>query len=231
MNRTILITAMIHVTAGLLFGCADIPIQETAVPEAGGGFTTCTQRGMGVVSYWVGKIKYDQCVKDAGGMGGDVARLAGQPLDAVIEKIGYPNGNSERVGTDSVYVWSKDGCEIKAGVAKDGVISHAQYDGDSGDCKTFRSALEQQCPCGKAAKGMGGDVARLVGQPLNAVIQKLGYPSSKMSEMIGTDTVYVWEKNDCSVKAGVNSNDVVTHADFEGDRSDCKAYRLALEHP
>lgn len=93
MKRFTLVMVMVI----LISGCGAVPVKETAVPQPAGGFATCTQRGMGVISYWVGKIKYDQCVKDADGMGGDVARLAGLPLDTVIGKLGYPKGEAQQV--------------------------------------------------------------------------------------------------------------------------------------
>jgi hypothetical protein len=127
----------------LLCGCAFVPVQQTNVPQPGGGVVTCTQRGAGVVSYWVGKTRYDKCVEDARGMGGDVARLVGQPLSAVIQKLGYPGDKTRRVGSDTVYAWEKNGCTIEAGVNPDGIISHADHDGDRSDCKSYRNALEQ----------------------------------------------------------------------------------------
>jgi len=126
-----------------LTSCAFVPVQQTSVPMPAGGSVICTQRGMGIVSYWVGAIKYDQCVKDAKGMGGDVARLVGQPLDAVVQRLGYPGDKTAIVGTDTVYVWEKNGCTIKVGVNQGGSVSHADYDGDHSDCKAYRLALER----------------------------------------------------------------------------------------
>lgn len=74
---------------------------------------------------------------------------------------------------------------------------------------------------------MGAGLKRLIGQPLATAIQKLGYPSDK-GTAIGSDTVYVWENNGCTIKAGVGADNLISHADFEGDRSDCKQYRSML---
>ena len=124
-------------------GCAFVPVQQTKVPQPGGGSVTCTQRGAGLVSYWVGESRYDKCVEDAKGMGGDVARLEGQPLTAVVQKLGYPGDKARQVGTDTVYTWEKNGCTVEAGVNADGIITHADHDGDRGDCKAYRQALER----------------------------------------------------------------------------------------
>lgn len=67
----------------------------------------------------------------------------------------------------------------------------------------------------------------LIGQPLSVAIQKLGYPTDK-GTIIGSDTVYVWENNGCTVKAGVGPDNLIAHAGFEGDQSDCKQYRDML---
>ena len=130
--------------AAIIFsGCAFVPVQQTSVPQPGGGSITCTQRGAGLVSYWVGQSRYEKCVEDAKGMGGDIARLEGQPLTAVVHRLGYPGDKVRQVGTDTVYTWEKNGCTIEAGVNVDGIITHAYHDGDRSDCKAYREALER----------------------------------------------------------------------------------------
>jgi hypothetical protein len=130
-------------TSMILSACAFIPIQHTTVSEPSGGSVTCTQRGAGIVSFWVGKYKYDTCMEDAKVMGDGLSQLIGQPLSAAIKKLGYPNDKSMTTGTDTVYVWEKDGCTIKAGTDGDGRISQADYNGDHSDCKSYRNALAQ----------------------------------------------------------------------------------------
>jgi hypothetical protein len=125
----------------LSVSCAFIPLQHTTVPEPSGGAVTCTQRGAGVVSYWVGKYKYDRCMENAKDMGEGLKQLIGRPLSTAIEKLGYPQNNATTVGLDAVYVWEKNGCTIHAGVGSDGLISHADYDGDPADCKLYRDTL------------------------------------------------------------------------------------------
>lgn len=127
-----------------LAACAFIPIQKTTIAEPSGGSVICTQRGAGVVSYWVGQHKYNKCVENAQGMGAGMSRLIGQPLSNAVQKLGYPTDKTLTVGTDTVYVWEKDGCTIRAGVGKDDIISHATYEGDASDCKEFRQILAAQ---------------------------------------------------------------------------------------
>lgn len=126
-----------------LSACAFIPIQHTTVSEPSGGSVTCTQRGAGVVSYWVGKYKYDRCMQDAKDMGDGLNKLINQPLSVAVSKLGYPQNSPTTAGADTVYVWEKDGCTIHAGLAPNGLISHADYDGDHSDCKSYRNALLQ----------------------------------------------------------------------------------------
>lgn len=81
--------------------------------------------------------------------------------------------------------------------------------------------------CLESAQEMGAGLKRLIGQPLAVAVQKLGYPSDK-GTVIGSDTVYVWENSGCTIKAGVGADSLISHADFDGDRSDCKQYRDIL---
>jgi hypothetical protein len=84
---------------------------------------------------------------------------------------------------------------------KNAHVIGAQWEGrDSRCCDHFQRMCfcpdsEDQC----SAAGMGGDVARLEGQPLTAVVQKPGYPGDK-ARQVGTDTVYTWERNGCTRK-------------------------------
>jgi hypothetical protein len=63
--RWILIAAVALLEAGLMTGCAAIPVQETTLRNANGGTVTCKQVGRGVVSYSVGKHLYEDCVAKA----------------------------------------------------------------------------------------------------------------------------------------------------------------------
>lgn len=138
MSRRLLCPAFSIVIAG----CAFIPVQHTTVAEPGGGSVTCTERGAGVVSYWVGKHRYDNCLEDAKNMGEGLNRLIGQPLSVAIQKLGYPS-STMNAGTDTVYTWEKDGCTIKVGAADDHRVVHADYEGDHSDCKSYRETLMQ----------------------------------------------------------------------------------------
>lgn len=130
---------VIYAGSAFLGGCAFIPVQHTTIAEPGGGAVTCTERGAGVFSYWIGKYKYDNCMEDAKNMGEGLNRLIGQPLTEAIQKLGSPS-STLAAGTETVYVWEKDGCTIK-GDAQDGRLMHADYEGDHSDCRSYRETL------------------------------------------------------------------------------------------
>jgi hypothetical protein len=76
-------------------------------------------------------------------------------------------------------------------------------------------------------KAMTADMRALDGKPISQVIDRLGYPGRDM--VIAGDKVYVWEDNGCTLKVGVDKADRVSHAEFDGDHSDCKPYKRKLE--
>jgi hypothetical protein len=77
-------------------------------------------------------------------------------------------------------------------------------------------------------KAMRTDMSGLSGQPVKVVVQKIGYPTNQLT--IAGDTAYVWEKNGCTIKAGVDAQQRIVHADYDGDHSDCKSFRKMLEN-
>jgi hypothetical protein len=77
------------------------------------------------------------------------------------------------------------------------------------------------------SKAMSTDMRNLTGEPIRTIIDRLGYPARETT--IAGDKVYVWDDNGCTLKVGVDSSDHVVHADYDGDHSDCKPYRKALE--
>jgi hypothetical protein len=76
-------------------------------------------------------------------------------------------------------------------------------------------------------KAMTADMQGLSGKPIRTVIDLLGYPARETT--IAGDKVYIWDSNGCTLKVGVDSDDRVVHADFDGDHSDCHPYKRALE--
>ncbi len=67
----------------------------------------------------------------------------------------------------------------------------------------------------------------LVGKPIRAVIDRVGYPVRELN--ITGSKVYVWEGNGCTLRVAVDSSESVVRADYDGDHSDCKHYRRVLE--
>jgi hypothetical protein len=76
-------------------------------------------------------------------------------------------------------------------------------------------------------KAMTADMRSLNGKPISQVIDRVGYPARDMA--IAGDRVYVWENDGCTLKIGVDAGGHVTHADYDGDHSDCRVYRRKLE--
>ena len=52
-----------------LGACAHVPVEQTTLRNVNGGTTTCNLDGRGLVSYEVGKSRYDSCVMKAHGNG------------------------------------------------------------------------------------------------------------------------------------------------------------------
>lgn len=46
-------------------GCALVPVQDQTLKNANGGEITCKQVGTGVISYSLGKSRFDDCVAKA----------------------------------------------------------------------------------------------------------------------------------------------------------------------
>jgi hypothetical protein len=53
----------------MLSGCAFIPIQDRTLANDKGGSVTCKQVGAGAFSYWIGKARYNNCIKSAQSQG------------------------------------------------------------------------------------------------------------------------------------------------------------------
>jgi hypothetical protein len=64
MLRLILIASM-----AALCACAHVPVEQTTLRNANGGTTMCSLEGRGLVSYELGKSRYDDCVAKAHGSG------------------------------------------------------------------------------------------------------------------------------------------------------------------
>jgi hypothetical protein len=61
MLRFLVIASM----ALLLGACVHVPVEQTTLRNASGATTTCNLVGRGLVSYEVGKSRYDDCVNNA----------------------------------------------------------------------------------------------------------------------------------------------------------------------
>jgi hypothetical protein len=48
-----------------LCACAHIPVEQTTLRNASGGTTTCNLWGRGLISYELGKSRYESCVTKA----------------------------------------------------------------------------------------------------------------------------------------------------------------------
>ena len=64
MLRFILVASM-----ATLCACAHVPVEQTTLRNAKGGTTTCSLEGRGLISYELGKSRYDGCVTKAHGGG------------------------------------------------------------------------------------------------------------------------------------------------------------------
>ena len=64
MLRLILVASM-----AMLCACAHVPVEQTTLRNAHGGTTTGNLEGRGLVSYELGKSRYDGCVTKAHGNG------------------------------------------------------------------------------------------------------------------------------------------------------------------
>lgn len=64
MLRFILVASMVTLCA-----CAHVPVEQTTLRNTNGGTTTCSLEGRGLVSYALGKSRYDGCVTKAHGDG------------------------------------------------------------------------------------------------------------------------------------------------------------------
>lgn len=77
------------------------------------------------------------------------------PLDAVVNKMGYPHSQREFEG-DIVYSWtssglktrwilihSRENCTMDVGV-RDGRVKNINYNGDGGPCDELRDKLESE---------------------------------------------------------------------------------------
>ena len=53
------------VLALVLGGCALVPVQDQTLKNASGGAITCKQVGTGLISYSLGKSRFDDCVAKA----------------------------------------------------------------------------------------------------------------------------------------------------------------------
>lgn len=73
-----------------------------------------------------------------------------------------------------------------------------------------------------------------VGQPISALIAKLGYPTRQ--DAVAGRTVYAWSNNrfvegtsyGCTIRAIVDSSDTITSWDFVGNEGGCGMYAQML---
>jgi hypothetical protein len=84
----------------------------------------------------------------AGTIKESMTKLEGQPLSAVISRIGLPIGERRIAGT-KVYIWGspemltkgvKGKCQIRA-VMNDNVIGSLEYEGDESLCQRYAGRL------------------------------------------------------------------------------------------
>jgi hypothetical protein len=86
--------------------------------------------------------------------------LLGQPIQAAIDRLGYPSEQRQILG-DTVYVWSNQPgsvayvsgnvafasplwCEIQIGTNPDGTIKRWQSRGNNGGCMAYANALSRR---------------------------------------------------------------------------------------
>jgi hypothetical protein len=75
-----------------------------------------------------------------------------------------------------------------------------------------------------------------MGQPIGALIAKLGFPTRQ--DMIAGQTVYVWTVNGmqegtsygCTIRAIVDAQNVMTRWDFQGNEGACTRYAASLRN-
>jgi hypothetical protein len=76
-------------------------------------------------------------------------------------------------------------------------------------------------------KNMDKDMKALVGNNVSVAVDRLGYPSNKLT--ITGSTVYVWNENDCTIHIGTDASDRIVRYDYDGSRRDCEKYYDALD--
>ncbi len=72
----------------------------------------------------------------------------GQPIDALIAKLGFPT-KQDTIAGETVYIWSTGqfiegtsyGCTIRAIVNAQSVIDHWDYIGNEGQCMRYAALL------------------------------------------------------------------------------------------
>ena len=77
-------------------------------------------------------------------------------------------------------------------------------------------------------------MASLAGQPINAAIDKLGFPTEQ-TEIAGRK-VYIWSSRsfvegtsyECKIRAIVDDHDTIINWDFEGNEGGCQRYAARL---
>jgi hypothetical protein len=85
--------------------------------------------------------------------------------------------------------------------------------------------------------GIRDSMKPMIGQPVGAVADKLGYPSDQ--RVIGGRTVYIWRTSNlykgtelkCEIRAIVDAQDKIVGMDFDGNEFDCSNYAQRLGHP
>ena len=76
-------------------------------------------------------------------------------------------------------------------------------------------------------KNMDMDMKALVGKNVGVAVDRLGYPSNKLT--ISGNTVYVWDANGCTIHIGTDAYDDIIRFDYDGSRRDCEKYYDALD--
>jgi hypothetical protein len=93
-----------------------------------------------------------------------------------------------------------------------------------------------------AALGLGGCAGAMIkermtpytGQPVSALFAKLGYPTAEQT--LAGNKVYIWANTrfvegtsyQCKIRAIVDSREIITSWDYEGNEGGCSQYAYRL---
>jgi hypothetical protein len=74
---------------------------------------------------------------------------------------------------------------------------------------------------------MDRDMNALVGQDIQVAVKKLGLPSNTFP--LGNEKVYLFAKNDCTIKMATDGTGRITRDEYDGSRRECEQFYDMLD--